>query len=84
MAGGERLRYEPFAIVYHSIPADRLNKRYFEQLVVRLRACTDAQKGPRTKVWGVGGSSFSLPNIALQCFFLKLCGRCLLVIPISG
>jgi glycosyltransferase involved in cell wall biosynthesis len=29
MAAGERLRYEPFAVVYHAVPEERLNRRYF-------------------------------------------------------
>jgi glucosyl-dolichyl phosphate glucuronosyltransferase len=29
IAGGERLRYEPSAIVYHPVSEDRLRKRYF-------------------------------------------------------
>ncbi|MGB7265926.1 MAG: hypothetical protein WBC92_10460, partial [Terracidiphilus sp.] len=29
MAAGERLRYEPLAVVYHSVPEERLNRRYF-------------------------------------------------------
>jgi glycosyltransferase involved in cell wall biosynthesis len=31
MAAGERLRYEPFAVVYHSVPEERLNRRYFRE-----------------------------------------------------
>lgn len=27
--GGERLRFEPSAVVYHSVPANRIEKRYF-------------------------------------------------------
>lgn len=29
LAGGERLRYEPSAVVYHSVPGNRIQKRYF-------------------------------------------------------
>jgi glucosyl-dolichyl phosphate glucuronosyltransferase len=29
LAAGERLRYEPSAVVYHSIPQDRMKKEYF-------------------------------------------------------
>lgn len=29
LSGGERLRYEPSAIVYHSVPTSRLTKKYF-------------------------------------------------------
>jgi glycosyltransferase involved in cell wall biosynthesis len=29
IAAGERLRYEPSAVVYHPVPEDRINKKYF-------------------------------------------------------
>jgi glycosyltransferase involved in cell wall biosynthesis len=29
LAAGERLRYEPSAVVYHLVPTDRLHKKYF-------------------------------------------------------
>ncbi len=29
LGGGERLRYEPSAVVYHSVPENRLQKKYF-------------------------------------------------------
>jgi hypothetical protein len=29
LAAGERLRYEPSAVVYHEIPECRLQKKYF-------------------------------------------------------
>jgi len=29
LAAGERLRYEPLAVVYHSVPENRVQKKYF-------------------------------------------------------
>ncbi|MGB8799178.1 MAG: glycosyltransferase [Candidatus Acidiferrales bacterium] len=68
MAAGERLRYEPLAVVYHSIPADRLNKRYFRAWWFAFGRAQIREKGPRTRVWGIPRFLFSLPNIALRLF----------------
>jgi glycosyltransferase involved in cell wall biosynthesis len=68
MEAGERLRYEPLAVVYHSIPAERLNKRYFRAWWFAFGRAQMREKGPRTKVWGIPRFYFSLPNIALRLF----------------
>jgi glycosyltransferase involved in cell wall biosynthesis len=68
MAGGERLRYEPFAVVYHSVPAERLNKRHFRAWWFAFGRAQMREKGPRTSVWGIPRFYFSLPNIALRLF----------------
>jgi hypothetical protein len=65
-AGGERIRYEPSAIVYHSIAEERLNKKYFWTWWFAYGRSQMREKGPRTKVWGVPRYYFSLPNIALR------------------
>lgn len=66
MAGGERLRYVPSAVVYHSVPAERLNKRYFRAWWFAFGRAQMREEGPRTKVWGIPRFYFSLPNIALR------------------
>jgi glucosyl-dolichyl phosphate glucuronosyltransferase len=66
MAAGERLRYEPAAIVYHSIAEQRLNKRYFRVWWFSFGRAQMREKGPRTKVLGIPRIYFSLPNIALR------------------
>jgi glycosyltransferase involved in cell wall biosynthesis len=66
MAGGERLRYEHSAIVYHSIPAERLNKKYFRAWWFAFGRAQMRERGPRTRVWGIPRFYFSLPNIALR------------------
>jgi glucosyl-dolichyl phosphate glucuronosyltransferase len=77
MAGGERLRYEPFAVVYHSVAAERLNKRYFRTWWFAFGRAQMREKGRRTKVWGIPRYYFSLPNIALR-FILPQVVRSLL------
>ncbi len=66
MSAGERLRYEPSAIVYHSIAEERLNKKYFWGYWFAFGRTQMREKGLRTKVWGIPRSFFSLPNIALR------------------
>lgn len=68
MAGGERLRYEPFAVVYHSVPAQRLNKEYFRAWWFAFGRAQIREKGPRPRVCGLPRFYFSLPNIALRLF----------------
>ncbi len=67
MAGGERLRYEPFAVVYHSVPAERLSKKYFRAWWFAFGRAQIREKGPRPKVWRIPRFYFSLPNIVLRC-----------------
>lgn len=66
MTAGERLRYEPSAIVYHSIAEERLNKKYFRVYWFAFGRAQMREKGLRTKVWGIPRCCFSLPNIALR------------------
>ena len=73
MAGGERLRYEPFAVVYHSVPAERLNKRYFRAWWFAFGRAQMREKGPRTRVWGIPRFYFSLPNICLAILSSSSC-----------
>jgi GT2 family glycosyltransferase len=63
LTAGERLRYEPSAVVYHSVPADRLKREYF------LRFCFDhgramiRETGKRPDVWGIPRRYLTLPKI---------------------
>ncbi len=66
MAAGERLRYEPSAIVYHSIAEERLNKRYFWVWWFAFGRAQMREKGSRPKLWGIPRYCFSLPNLALR------------------
>jgi len=68
MVAGERLRYEPSAIVYHSIVEERLNKKYFRSWWFAFGRAQMREKGPRPKVFGIPRYYFSLPNIALRSF----------------
>jgi GT2 family glycosyltransferase len=55
LAAGEKLRYEPSAVIYHAIREDRIRKTYF------LDRCFD---------WGRGKAKLSaVPRLRLLCSF---------------
>jgi len=53
MAAGERIRYEPSAVVYHPLPADRLKKEYFLESWFDLGRALVREVGRRADVWGI-------------------------------
>jgi glycosyltransferase involved in cell wall biosynthesis len=53
LASGERLRYEPSAVVYHRIPADRLKKEYFLNFCFDHGRALIRETGKRPNFWGV-------------------------------
>ena len=66
LAAEERLRYEPSAIVFHSIAEMRLNKKYYWVYWFAFGRSEIRERGRRTRVWGIPRYYFSLPNIALR------------------
>jgi glucosyl-dolichyl phosphate glucuronosyltransferase len=66
MAVGERLRYEPAAVVYHEIPQNRLSKQYFLKWWFDYGRAQVREKGRRLKIWGIPRQYFSIPNITLR------------------
>lgn len=62
LAAGERLRYEPSAVVYHAVPESRVQKKYFlawwfDKARADIRAC-GFQPGTKWKVAGIPLVSF--------------------------
>jgi glycosyltransferase involved in cell wall biosynthesis len=53
MAAGERLRYEPSAVVYHPVPKERLSKKYFLAWWFAHGRAMFRQTGRRPSVWGI-------------------------------
>ena len=53
MEVGERLRYEPSAIVYHAVPEDRLKKDYFLTFSFDDGRSTIRTTARRRDVWGI-------------------------------
>jgi glucosyl-dolichyl phosphate glucuronosyltransferase len=66
LAAGERLRYEPSAIVYHEIVEKRMQKQYFLTWWYGYGRAQVLEAGPRPDVLGVPRSYISVPHIALR------------------
>ena len=53
MSAGERLRYEPQAIVYHSVPPKRVRKEYFLTWYFDFGRALAREWGPGRDIWGI-------------------------------
>jgi GT2 family glycosyltransferase len=53
MVAGERLRYEPSAIVHHEVPQSRLRKEYFLTWWFDWGRATMREIGRRPDIWGI-------------------------------
>jgi glucosyl-dolichyl phosphate glucuronosyltransferase len=53
MAAGERLRYEPSAVVYHEVPEKRLHKQYFLAWYFAYGRCLIRESGRRPDIWRI-------------------------------
>lgn len=53
MAAGERLRYEPLAIVYHPIPSERITREYFLSWWFDYGRAMIKERGDRPDVYGI-------------------------------
>jgi glucosyl-dolichyl phosphate glucuronosyltransferase len=65
LAAGERLRYEPSAIVYHSVPEDRLKKGYFLKFCFDCGRASIREIGRRPDVWGIPRHYLTLLKIGI-------------------
>lgn len=54
MAAGERLRYEPSAVVYHGVPGERLRKKYFLTWWFELGRADARESGAPSNAWHLG------------------------------
>lgn len=60
LAAGECLRYEPSAVVYHPVPKERLNKKYFLAWWFAYGRAIFRQTGERPPVFGISRIYFSI------------------------
>ena len=60
MKTGERLRYEPSAIVYHAVPGSRLTKKYFLSWWFGHGRCMMRLREKQPPVWGLPSELFSI------------------------
>ncbi len=61
MSAGERLHYEPSAVVYHPVPASRVQKQYF------LDWWFDFGRA-KVRIWGRGPDVWGIPRPYLKLF----------------
>ena len=66
LKGGDRLWYEPSAIVHHAVPENRLEKKYFLRFLYDHGRASIRERGPRPPIWFIPRSYFSIPSIALH------------------
>jgi glucosyl-dolichyl phosphate glucuronosyltransferase len=62
MEAGERLRYEPSAVVYHAMPQHRLRKGYFLRWRFAWGRAQIRLKKKRPDVWGIPRHYISIAN----------------------
>jgi glycosyltransferase involved in cell wall biosynthesis len=60
IAAGERLRYEPCAVVYHGVPECRLKKDYFKAFWFDHGRASVREVGARSDIWGIRRQYFSV------------------------
>jgi|WetSurMetagenome_2_1015567.scaffolds.fasta_scaffold317821_1 glucosyl-dolichyl phosphate glucuronosyltransferase len=66
MSAGERLHYEPSAIVHHPVPEERLTKKYFRTWWFDYGRTRIIERGVRPPVFGVPRRFLSLASLAVR------------------
>lgn len=66
MAAGERLRYEPSAVVYHPVPEHRLKKEYFLAWWFDCGRGSVRKGGLRPDIWGIPRHYLRMLKLAIQ------------------
>jgi glycosyltransferase involved in cell wall biosynthesis len=63
LAAGERLYYEPSAVVHHPVPQDRLTKEYFLAWWFDYGRATSRERWNGVPVWGIPRYCLSIPRM---------------------
>ena len=63
LAAGERMWYEPSAVVYHAVPENRLTKKYFLTWWFDFGRAKIRELGRRPDIRGIPRSYFSIPKL---------------------
>jgi glycosyltransferase involved in cell wall biosynthesis len=71
MAAGERLRYEPKAIVYHPVPKDRVRKDYFLTWWLDYGRASIREIGRRPDIWGIQRRYWSIAKICVAVLTVR-------------
>jgi GT2 family glycosyltransferase len=62
LAAGERLRYEPSAVVYHAVKENRVRKEFFLSFWLELGRSRILEVGQRPAILGIPRYYFSIPK----------------------
>jgi glycosyltransferase involved in cell wall biosynthesis len=65
LAAGERLRYEPSAVVYHDVPETRLTKKYLLTFWFDHGRAATREVGRRPNIGGIPRHYISIPKAAI-------------------
>lgn len=63
LAAGERLYYEPSAVVYHPVPHERIQKKYFLGWWFDYGRAEICEIGRKPGIWGISRRFFSIPKL---------------------
>ena len=66
ISAGERLHYEPSAVVHHPVPEERLSKSYFRTWWFDYGRTRIIERGERPSFFGIPRRFFSLASLALR------------------
>jgi len=66
MSAGERLRYEPVAVIEHPVPTERLSKRWFRAWWFGFGRTRIVERVTRPPILGIPHLFFSLANLILR------------------
>ncbi len=72
ISAGERLRYEPSAVVEHPVPEGRLSKRYFRKWWFDFGRTRILERGARPPLLGIPGQFFSLSSLVLRFLSFRI------------
>ena len=71
LAAGERLRYEPSAIVFHPVPMDRIRRSHFLKWFFDLGRAQTLEAGRRPDIWGIQRRYWSISKIAVAVLTVR-------------
>jgi glucosyl-dolichyl phosphate glucuronosyltransferase len=72
LAAGERLRYEPSAIVYHPAPKNRIRREFFLKWYFDYGRAGILEVGRRPDVWGIQRRYWSIAKIAVVLLTVRM------------
>lgn len=71
LSAGERLRYEPCAVVHHPVVPERLNRKYFSRWWFEYGRALILERGTRPAVFGIPRPFISIPNLILRSLSIR-------------